>query len=185
MNSVFVPKRTGPLNVDVIREATRGQWKSRIYPELGIDVRSDNRHGPCPHCGGKDRFRCDDKQGSGSHFCNQCGAGDGFALVKKVRGCSFCEALRLVAGVLGLDSHAPIDRAVLERQRRQRELDRLKKERRRELDGLTIDALRAAESFICSRSGIDISSWTGQRLDDELNALADAYRLIESEGLNG
>ncbi|NYY79755.1 hypothetical protein DMH17_06695 [Raoultella planticola] len=35
-------------------------------------------------CGGADRFRFDDKEGRGTWFCNQCGAGDGLKLVEKV-----------------------------------------------------------------------------------------------------
>ena len=59
--------------------------------------------GPCPTCGGKDRFRFDDEDGRGTWFCNQCTpqAGDGFALVQNVRGCDFPEAMRLVANALG------------------------------------------------------------------------------------
>jgi 5S rRNA maturation endonuclease (ribonuclease M5) len=61
------------------------------------------QHGPCPACGGKDRFRFDDQEGKGTWFCNQCQpqAGDGFDLVQNVRGCAFPEALQLVADALG------------------------------------------------------------------------------------
>lgn len=90
-----------------------------------------------------------------------------------------------MAGVLGLDPHTSMDRAALERERQQRELARLKKEREHEIDGLTVDALREAESFIRSRSGLDISSWSDQRLDDELNALAAAYSILDGEALHG
>lgn len=76
------------LNANVIREAARGRWRDTIYQVLGIVVRPDGRHGPCPACGGRDRFRCDDRNGSGSWYCNQCDphAGDGFALIKKSPG---------------------------------------------------------------------------------------------------
>jgi putative DNA primase/helicase len=47
-----------------------------------------NRSG-CPLCGGKDRFRFDDKDGHGSYFCNQCGSGDGFMLAQKFTGRPF------------------------------------------------------------------------------------------------
>jgi 5S rRNA maturation endonuclease (ribonuclease M5) len=61
------------------------------------------QHGPCPTCGGTDRFRFDDQDGNGTWFCNQCRpqAGDGFALVQKVRGCDFPHALQLVVDALG------------------------------------------------------------------------------------
>jgi len=175
------------LNADLIREAARDRWRTEILPALGITVRSDKRHGPCPCCGGKDRFRFDDKDGRGSFFCNQCRpqSGDGFALIQKVRGCSFPETLRLVAGILGIDPHTSIDRAALAQERRQRELARLKREREREAAGLTVDACREAEHFIRSRSDLDISGWTNQRLDDELSALGLAHRTLEREALHG
>jgi len=94
------------LDAATVRQEAQGCWQS-ILPSLLIDVPSNPRqHGPCPTCGGTDRFRFDDQDGNGTWFCNQCRpqAGDGFALVMKVQRVAFPEALRIVAGVLGLDS---------------------------------------------------------------------------------
>ena len=41
--------------------------------------------------------------------------------------------------------------------------------------------LKAAEQFIHSRQGLDISGWSHERLDNELTALADAYVICETE----
>ncbi|MGL6422717.1 primase-helicase zinc-binding domain-containing protein [Aeromonas caviae] len=41
--------------------AARGQWPF-ILAELGLSVPKRGQHGPCPACGGKDRFRLDDKE---------------------------------------------------------------------------------------------------------------------------
>lgn len=60
-----------------------------------------NKHGPCPVCGGRDRFRFDNK-GRGAFFCNQCGAGDGFKLVMRVHGFQFAEARKKVLAAAGL-----------------------------------------------------------------------------------
>ncbi|EMK4050013.1 DNA primase, partial [Salmonella enterica subsp. enterica serovar Newport] len=60
-----------------------------------------NRHQSCPVCGGSDRFRFDDKQGRGTWFCNQCGAGDGLKLVEKVFGVTPSEAAGKVNAVTG------------------------------------------------------------------------------------
>ena len=76
------------LDVATARARARGSW-DQILPVLGIQVPPHPmKHGPCPCCGGKDRFRFDDKDGTGSWYCNQCNphAGDGFALVMKVKG---------------------------------------------------------------------------------------------------
>ncbi|WON77021.1 DUF927 domain-containing protein [Serratia sp. UGAL515B_01] len=95
-------------NIDLIREVTKaaaGRWPD-VLPMVGIDVPASPRaQVACPACGGRDRFRFDDN-GRGSHFCNQCGAGDGLDLVRKVNQCNATEAARLVADVLGIDYRA-------------------------------------------------------------------------------
>ncbi|EFU4365313.1 DNA primase, partial [Salmonella enterica] len=76
-----------------------GHWPN-ILPALGVKV-IKNRHQACPVCGGSDRFRFDDKEGRGTWFCNQCGAGDGLKLVEKVFGVTPSEAAGRVNAVTG------------------------------------------------------------------------------------
>jgi putative DNA primase/helicase len=67
-------------------DRAQGRWRE-ILPRFGSYTRFlTNKHGPCPICGGKDRFRFDDRDGSGSYYCNQCGPGPGLLLVRKMRG---------------------------------------------------------------------------------------------------
>lgn len=74
-----------------IKERCRGKWNG-LLSMYGIDGRFLNgRHGPCPLCGGKDRFRFDNKLGEGTWICNQCGAGNGFDLLIKIKGWDFKE----------------------------------------------------------------------------------------------
>ena len=73
--------------------------------------------------------------------------------------------------------------AYQDRIRRTRE--RQRKAQHDEVDGLAVDALREAEYFLRSRQGLDISAWSPKRLHDELNALGDAYALLECEALYG
>jgi putative DNA primase/helicase len=82
-----------------------GRWRE-ILPRLGVETRFlVNRHGPCPACGGKDRFRFDDKDGSGSYYCHQCGAGgSGILLLRKLHGWTHKEACDAVDGIIGLDA---------------------------------------------------------------------------------
>lgn len=88
------------INRDTIDRA-RHRWRE-ILPQLGIDTRFlQNKHGPCPHCGGKDRFRFDDRDGSGSYFCNQCGPGTGLLLIRKVRGWDHRTACDEVDKIIG------------------------------------------------------------------------------------
>lgn len=86
------------LEASTVREAARHQWPG-ILTRLGIADRHLRRqHGPCPGCGGRDRFRFDDRDGRGTWICSGGGAdplaGDGLALVRHVFGCGF-------AGVAG------------------------------------------------------------------------------------
>lgn len=91
-------------------DAARGKWRG-ILVELGVDAKFlVRKHGPCPACGGKDRFRWDDKDGSGSYFCNQCGSGDGFRLLEKMYGWSFGEAARKIDAVVGKVESSPVGR---------------------------------------------------------------------------
>jgi putative DNA primase/helicase len=93
-----------------ILETARGRWHG-ILPQLGISPKVlRNRHGPCPMCGGKDRFRFDDREGKGTWICNKCGSGDGAELVKRVKGVEFKEAAKMVEGVTGVAKFDPPDR---------------------------------------------------------------------------
>ena len=65
----------------------------------------------------------------------------------------------------------------------QREKERRKQSKVDEVVGFTIDALRESEYFIQSRQELDVSTWNDDKLDEELNALADAYQLLECEAL--
>lgn len=97
------------LSFDQVRDAALGRWIDLLYPAFGITVpQKKNIHGPCPICGGKDRFRCDDKQGKGTWICNQCGAGDGFALIEKSRSMNYSEVLTEVGAVLGLSAETKV-----------------------------------------------------------------------------
>ena len=68
---------------------------------------------------------------------------------------------------------------------RRREHEQRRRERHADQQGALIDCLREADYFIRSRRGIDFSAWSHEQLNDELNALADAYHLLENEALYG
>jgi putative DNA primase/helicase len=84
-----------------LKEIAKGHWRTML-PQLGVsEVFLTSKHGPCPICGGKDRFRWDDRNSNGSYFCSGCGPGDGFDLASKVSGLSFREIAEKVEGLLG------------------------------------------------------------------------------------
>jgi putative DNA primase/helicase len=88
------------INSTVVKSAARGYWSSILY-RLGIPNEFlRKRHGPCPKCNGKDRFRFDDKNGDGTFYCNNCGAGDGFTLLMLYYNWKFSQAKKKVAELL-------------------------------------------------------------------------------------
>jgi putative DNA primase/helicase len=90
-----------PQQGERIQDRARGRWKD-ILSALGFPLAAlSGRHCACPWCGGKDRFRWDDKEGSGSWFCSQCGAGHGVEAVIRWRKCEFSEAKEAIEKVLG------------------------------------------------------------------------------------
>jgi putative DNA primase/helicase len=95
-----------------VRQAAEGRWPEILLRLQAIDGRHlHGRHAYCLGCGGKDRFRFDNRGGRGTWICSQGGgeplAGDGFDLIQHVHGCGFSEALRRVGDTLGLIGGEP------------------------------------------------------------------------------
>ena len=77
-------------------EAARGRWQAIL---LAVGVGAEfltGRNGPCPFCGGKDRWRFTNRNADGVWICNQCGSGDGMELVKRFLKVEFRDAALLV-----------------------------------------------------------------------------------------
>ncbi|EMG2638127.1 DUF927 domain-containing protein [Klebsiella pneumoniae] len=162
-------------NIDLIREVTSaaaGRWPY-VLAGLSIDVPdSSRRHAPCPACGGKDRFRFDDN-GRGSFICNQCGAGDGLDLIKKVNNCDTTEAAHLAADVLGIDCRAA-ESAPDAASQRQRQLaaDRQQREQERQKQAAE-DADQRRATFARLYTGMRLRSIQGES------------EYLQSKGLTG
>ena len=100
------------LEAHQVEASAVGRWPG-ILGSLGVDEKFlRNVHGPCPLCGGEDRYRFDDKDGTGSYYCNHCGAGRGFKLLMELNGWTFPETLGRVAEMTG---SAPISAAPTQR----------------------------------------------------------------------
>jgi phage/plasmid primase-like uncharacterized protein len=97
------------MDYATVAAAAVGRWPD-ILGALGIaDHHLTRRHGPCPGCGGRDRYRFDDRDGRGTWICGGGGnpqAGDGFGLLRHVYGWTAAEALHAVARYLGMDADA-------------------------------------------------------------------------------
>jgi putative DNA primase/helicase len=86
--------------MDVI-EAAKGKWHG-ILPQFGIDSRFlTKKRGPCPICGGKDRFFWDNKEGRGTFYCQHCGAGSGVQLVAIYKNWTAKQAIEEVRKLAG------------------------------------------------------------------------------------
>lgn len=86
-----------------------GRWRE-VFASFNINLPKGRGHGPCPMCGGKDRFRLDDK-GRGRWFCNNCGSGDGVDLLCRVFNWSNTEVLHQLNNWLG-NAPVPLAEAV-------------------------------------------------------------------------
>ena len=93
--------RTASRRSADIKLAAKGRWPQILRAVAGLsDEQLRDRHQPCPHCGGRDRYRFTDRHESGDYYCNGCGAGDGFKLVQLMINCTFPKALDLVGEYL-------------------------------------------------------------------------------------
>ncbi len=88
-------------------EAAKGQWRG-ILATLGVpETALKDKHGPCPMCGGVDRFRFDNKEGKGTWICTHCGAGDGMNLAIAYTGKEYRDVASEVDTILGNHKFEP------------------------------------------------------------------------------
>jgi putative DNA primase/helicase len=84
-----------------LHERARGRWHS-ILPAIGISEKFLKRkNGPCPLCGGKDRWRFTDINGKGTWYCNNCKGGAGVDLAIKFTGLPFKEVAQRIEHIIG------------------------------------------------------------------------------------
>ncbi len=108
-------------------------------------------------------------------------------LIKCWAGCTvaeICKAIGIEQRDLFFDS---LDTDPQRRREAAQERDRQRhlREQQAHQEGTLIDALKAADDFVSSRRALEISGWSDEKLNNELDALADAYHLLENEGLHG
>ena len=153
------------------------RWPS-VLASLGINTPCRGKHGPCPVCGGKDRFHFDDKEGKGTWHCRQCDgkrAGDGLDLVAKVTGMSTKEAAQEVAQVLGLVSgsldHEAIDQRQAQAARRAEQVKAQEQDRREQAASYAAELVShsqhsAGVPYLVNKG---LGDWSTMRLSGPLN----------------
>ncbi|ELJ7124958.1 toprim domain-containing protein [Salmonella enterica] len=92
-----------------IKNRARGLWGDIIFPKLGIDIPGKGKHGPCPVCGGTDRFHYIDDHDDGNWHCRHCDMeyGDGLDLVSLALKTTSTEAAKRVGEIIGADTRSP------------------------------------------------------------------------------
>jgi len=94
----------GCVDADELKRQAAGRVSDVISALCGVSRDTlDGRHGPCPKCGGNDRFRFDTEKEY--CICNQCFSkanGDVIAAVQWLTGCSFVDAVAQIANHLGI-----------------------------------------------------------------------------------
>jgi putative DNA primase/helicase len=98
-----------------ITDLTNGRWPDLLMQLAGLtpDQLTDT-HQPCPLCGGEDRYRFDDLDGTGSWYCNQCGgkdhtggAGSGMDMLMRRTGLTYPEACKRIEQHLNIKPEPP------------------------------------------------------------------------------
>ena len=135
-----------------IHERARGRWRG-ILSGIGVDAKFlTGKHSPCPLCGGKDRFRFDDRESGGGWICSHCGAGNGVDLVMKLRSLEFIGAVKAIEEHLG---SAPV---VVPKTRDKSDLAQRDQMAALWRAGKPLDGLDIASRYLSSRN-IKLSSW--------------------------
>lgn len=93
----FNPNGDSPI--DRVLRDYNGAWRQTLEG-YGCKLPNGRHHGPCPVCGGKDRFRFDDKDGRGTWFCSQCDpqSGGGLLLLSRYLGKPTIETAKELIG---------------------------------------------------------------------------------------
>lgn len=163
------------LTFAAVGEAARGQWPAILASNGIADQHLVNKHGPCPVCGGRDRYRFDNRDGRGTFYCNQCGAGDGFRLLELFTGQRKGEVLRLVANWLGMDTRSTPE------SRKQAAEYRMKAQRReaeRELYSEILVLLMAIAPRVNKKRDVSGKPYPIEHWDREVLAARRVYALL-------
>lgn len=85
-----------------VTDAVKGRWHG-ILKTLGVeDKYLQNKNGPCPLCGGVDRYTFTDLNGDGVYLCRGCGNGNGWTLVQKLFKWDFRTAVEHIEPLVGI-----------------------------------------------------------------------------------
>lgn len=144
---------------DEVKDAARGRWLELLIEVGGIhrDL-LDGKHHHCPRCGGRDRFRLIDEE-DGAVLCNQCFSeknGDGLAAIQWMLGCSFSQALDMVAGRVGVKRKT--------QKRKEKTPDDVLKFEEWRSDRASWCEQKGIEQTTCRAEGAQMAEWRSRRV---------------------
>lgn len=184
MKVVKMPRKKKGFELADVKQAARGQWED-IFSRFNITVPKKDSHGPCPFCGGEDRFRFDDKYENGDWLCNVCSESknrDGLDLVCKVTGLPFSQVIEEVASIVGLDATSTItpeqrkqwaeEKKIRDRINQEMELKK-QQQVARQAQGLYRNPYAGETSPYLERKQVPVL--TGVKIDHKGNILIPAY----------
>lgn len=92
-----------------VREVARGRWRGILSAAGLSDQQLSGRHGPCPWCGGKDRWRWTNLDGSGTAYCSgACGGGlSAMELLKRLLNADYATAAKWVEDAMQTSQTGP------------------------------------------------------------------------------
>jgi putative DNA primase/helicase len=179
-----MPRKKKGFELGDVKEAARGKWVD-IFSRFNITITKIDSHGPCPSCGGEDRFRFDDKYENGDWLCNVCTESknrDGFDLIGKVTNLPFSQVIEEVASIVGLQATSTItdsmrkqwaeERKIRERINQERELKKQQQVALR-AQGLYRNPYPGESSPYFERKRVPVLP--GVKIDYHGNALIPAY----------
>lgn len=117
------PRTLDAALVDIARDTPIAEVAERLH--LSLKKAGGDLKGPCPACGGDDRFAI--TPAKNVYVCRHCGGGDGIGLVQKALGCDFVSAVEFITGHSARE--AIIDPAELDRCKQERAKKRAEEER--------------------------------------------------------
>lgn len=139
---------------ETIQDRARGRWQD-ILAAIGFNpVFLTGKNGPCPFCGGKDRWRFEDKEGSGSWICNHCSTGrrqSGVDLVMKLKSVNFIGAKQIIEEHIG-EAKVVVPKASQSDEKRREDMRALW------LSGRLLDGSDVASRYLIAR-GLKMAQW--------------------------
>jgi hypothetical protein len=109
--------------IELVHAALAAKGWAAVAPSIGLKYVSPRHRQPCPMHGGKsDNLTLDEQDGRLTWICaSTCGAGDVLAMIQRMRGCTFRDALQEAADLAGVELSGDESEEAKAKRQRERE----------------------------------------------------------------